>query len=70
MSKNSGCDVLEIKDGWAHIKSGKVNGYVKAEFLLTGQEARDRADKVANRYGGVQFRRTVCAAGPGERTTR
>ncbi|MFR3530712.1 MAG: SH3 domain-containing protein [Lachnospiraceae bacterium] len=47
MSKNSGCDVLEIKDGWAHIKSGKVNGYVKAEFLLTGQEARDRADKVA-----------------------
>ena len=47
MSKNSGCEVLEIKDGWARIKSGKVTGYVKAEFLLTGQEARDRADKVA-----------------------
>ena len=47
MSKNSGCEVMDISDGWAYIKSGKVTGYVKAEFLLTGKEARARADEVA-----------------------
>lgn len=28
---------------WAHIKSGEVEGYVKAEYLYTGQEAIDLA---------------------------
>nr|WP_308624240.1 NlpC/P60 family protein [uncultured Eisenbergiella sp.] len=69
MSKNSGCEVLEVKDGWAHIKSGKVTGYVKAEFLLTGQEARDRADKVATdmavcNSGGLRVRQEASTESP------
>ena len=46
-SKNSGCNVYKIKDGWAKIVSGKVNGWVKAEYLITDQEAEARAKRVA-----------------------
>ena len=69
MSKNSGCEVYEIKDGWAYIKSGKVTGYVKAEFLLTGKEARDRADEVATdmavcNSGGLRVREEASTESP------
>lgn len=40
MPKNAACEVLETADGWAHIKSGEVEGYVSMDFLLTGPEAR------------------------------
>ena len=39
MTKNAGCEILEEKGEWAHIKSGKVDGYAKLEFLYTGPEA-------------------------------
>lgn len=69
MSKNSGCEVYEIKDGWAYIKSGKVTGYVKAEYLLTGKEARDRADEVATdmavcNSGGLRVREEPSTESP------
>ena len=69
MSKNSGCEVYDITDGWAHIKSGKVTGYVKAEFLLTGKEARDRADEVATdmavcNSGGLRVREEPSTESP------
>lgn len=45
---NAGCDILEITDdGWYKIRSGKVTGYVKAEYVLTGQQAKDKAMQVA-----------------------
>lgn len=45
---NAGCDILEkTDDGWYKIRSGKVTGYVKAEYVLTGQEAKDKAMEVA-----------------------
>ena len=40
MPKNSACEVLEVLDGWAHITSGEVEGYVSTEFLFTGPEAK------------------------------
>ena len=40
MPKNSACEVLEILDGWAHITSGEVEGYVSTEYLFTGPEAK------------------------------
>ncbi|HJC55974.1 MAG TPA: C40 family peptidase [Candidatus Eisenbergiella intestinipullorum] len=69
MSKNSGCEVYEIEDGWAYIKSGKVTGYVKAEYLLTGKEARDRADEVATdmavcNSGGLRVREEPSTESP------
>ena len=39
MPKNSVCEVLETLDGWAHIQSGEVEGYVSLDYLLTGAEA-------------------------------
>lgn len=43
MTKNAACEVIKIKDGWAKIESGKVKGYVKAEYLLTGEKAMEVA---------------------------
>lgn len=46
MPKGSACEVLEVFSdiGWAHIKSGEVDGYVSTEFLLMGPEAKLRAN--------------------------
>ncbi len=43
---DAGCEILSQEGEWFQIRSGKVTGYVKGEFLLTGQEAADRADEV------------------------
>ncbi len=69
MSKNSGCEILGEEDGWYQIKSGKVTGYVKAEFLLTGKEARDKADQVAAdmavcNSGGLRVREEASTESP------
>lgn len=46
MPENSACEVLEMLDGWAHIKSGEVDGYVCLDYLLTGPEARLKAKEL------------------------
>lgn len=46
MPKNAGCEVLGQEGDWFHIKSGKVEGYVSGEFILTGEEAEAMADEV------------------------
>lgn len=49
MTNNSGCNVYSIKKGWAKIVSGKVRGYVKAEYLITDEKAEVKAKEVATR---------------------
>lgn len=39
----AGCEVLEVTDGWAHIRSGKVEGYVSMDYLATGSRAEELA---------------------------
>ncbi len=46
MRKNSACEVLDEEDGWAHIQSGEVEGYVSCEFLLTGVDAKLKAQEL------------------------
>jgi len=49
LPKNGGCEILEeSKDGWTKIKSGKVTGYVKSEYLITGIDAIQLAKKVGS----------------------
>lgn len=48
MPKNTACEILNIQDGWAQIKSGKVNGYVSTEFLYTEEAAREKAEEVVS----------------------
>lgn len=54
LSKDAACEILGIDDnGWAHIKSGKVEGYVSLEFLLTGIPAKRRAEELATTMARV-----------------
>ncbi len=39
----SACEILSESDGWYQIKSGTVTGYVKAEYVVTGAEANEKA---------------------------
>lgn len=46
MTKNAACEILSIEGEWAHIKSGKVEGYVHTDYLLTGEAAKQKAAEV------------------------
>lgn len=55
LPKNAGCHIYKInKDGWAKIVSGKVTGWVKAEYLVTDEEAEEYARHVATKVATVQ----------------
>lgn len=47
LPKDAACEVLDSDDTWAHIKSGKVEGYVSLEYLLTGIPAKRKAQELA-----------------------
>ena len=46
MTKNAACEILSVDGDWAHIKSGKVDGYVHIDYLLMGEAAKQRASEV------------------------
>lgn len=46
MPNNAGCEIIEEDGEWTKIKSGKVEGYVKSEYLLSGDEALTKAAEV------------------------
>ena len=46
MPKDSACEVLESADGWAYVKSGEVEGYVSLDYLLTGPDAKLKANEL------------------------
>ena len=35
---NNAATILETKDGWYKIKSGNVEGYVSADYVVVGDE--------------------------------
>lgn len=43
MTKHAACEILGEKDGWIKIKSGNVKGYVKSDYLVTGDKALEIA---------------------------
>ncbi len=47
LPKDAACEVLDMDDTWAHIKSGSVEGYVSKEYLLTGVSAKHKAEELA-----------------------
>lgn len=46
MPDNAGCEILGVEGDWTKIKSGDVEGYVKSEYLLSGDAAIARAEEV------------------------
>lgn len=53
MPKDSACEILGQEGDWSKITSGKVEGYVKTEFLFTGSEARVKAMDLVSVYAVV-----------------
>ena len=45
MTSKAAGEILEVLDGWYHIKSGNIDGYISADpqYTATGQEAKDIA---------------------------
>ena len=54
MSNHAACEILEEVDGWYHITSGEVEGYVSAEFIVTGVEAKMIGMEIAYERAIVQ----------------
>lgn len=46
MPNNAGCEILGVEGEWTKIKSGEVEGYVKSEYLLSGDAALLRAEQI------------------------
>lgn len=43
LPNGAAADILEAKDSWYKIKSGPVTGYVSADYIKTGEEAKEIA---------------------------
>lgn len=39
MTNHNACEILGVEGDWTQIESGKVTGYVKSEYIVTGDEA-------------------------------
>ena len=53
LPENGAVEILGTEGDWYHIKSGEVEGYVSAEFIVTGSEALAKADEVATNKAKV-----------------
>jgi uncharacterized protein YgiM (DUF1202 family) len=54
LPRHAGCTILEPdKDGWTKVTSGKCTGYVKSEYLITGEAAKRMAYEIATRIATV-----------------
>lgn len=48
-------ETVEAEDGtWYRIHSGSVDGYIKAEYFVTGEEAEELALKIGKMFGYVE----------------
>lgn len=54
MYNHAACEVIEEVDGWYHIVSGEVEGYVSSEFIVTGIEAKMIGLEIAYKRAVVQ----------------
>ena len=43
LMENSVCEILESEGDWSHITSGGVEGYISNRYVVTGEEARQKA---------------------------
>ena len=46
LPSDAGCEIVDTKDGWYQIRSGKVSGYVKSDYIVTGRPAEKLAEKL------------------------
>lgn len=53
LPKDAACEVIDSDGEWAYIKSGNVEGYVSCEYLLTGLQAKWRAEELVSTIATV-----------------
>ena len=53
LPNNAGCEILGDNNGWYHISSGEIEGYVKSEYIVTGEEAIQLAYDIMERVAVV-----------------
>lgn len=53
LPKDAACEVIDSDGEWAHIKSGNVEGYVSCEYLLTGLQAKWKAEELVSTIATV-----------------
>jgi len=44
MPRNAACEILATEGEWYQISSGEITGYVKSEYIITGDEAKAIAE--------------------------
>lgn len=54
LTKNAGCHIYNVKNGWAKIVSGEVKGYVKSSYLTMDEKAEELATKVGRACVEIQ----------------
>ena len=55
LPKNAACEILDIdENGWAHVKSGKIEGYVSSDYLYQGLDAIAKGTEVATMLATVE----------------
>lgn len=55
LSGDAACNILDTKGDWSHISTGGVKGYINNQYLLTGDQAREKAKSL------VELRAVVTA---------
>lgn len=50
---NSAAKILETVDDWYKVESGSVTGYIKSDYLITGEEAEELMDNAYTRVAEV-----------------
>lgn len=65
-----GCatDIMETEGEWVKIHSGKVDGYIKAEYLAIGEEAEGLIEEFATKYATVNTETLFVREGQGTDT--
>lgn len=58
--------IKEITGEWAEITSNKVSGYIKTEYLYTGEKAISLAEKTYKKYAKATCEILNIRSGPGE----
>lgn len=53
LQENSVCEIVETDGEWDHITSGGIEGYINNQYVLTGDEARQKALEYVERMAVV-----------------
>lgn len=54
LEQNSACEILDTEGDWDHISSGGIEGYIHNQYVISGDEAREKALEYVTKMAIVQ----------------